>query len=231
MFFTNTNFQGLRQFCFWRPDATYKSKLRALEGWRVSCSLKNNFSRVGDCAKGVSARDERMQCPPWWGVIGLQINGFFLQKDTDKTELVGRPEVWVPQLVRAWELLEGSLVNHVDHRGLGVGTSFDVPEPWLQTARPNFSRNFKSKVHTLHFIKKGQQGFETGAVFFFRFKTKLRGNHPSISYNIVLRCLIDMTYSLLPNWSHGLNSNNHCAFWKTVVWIILTCEINRKPWS
>ena len=40
-----------------------------------------------------------------------------------------------------------------------------------------------------------------------------------------------LTYSFLPNWGHGLKSSNHCAFWKTTVWIILTWWINRKPWS
>ena len=38
-------------------------------------------------------------------------------------------------------------------------------------------------------------------------------------------------YSFLLNRSHGWNSSNCCAFWKTMVWIILTCGINRKPWS
>ena len=42
---------------------------------------------------------------------------------------MGRPEVGVPKLVGAGELFEGSLVNHVDHGGLGVGTGLDVPEP------------------------------------------------------------------------------------------------------
>ena len=38
-------------------------------------------------------------------------------------------------------------------------------------------------------------------------------------------------YSFLLNWSHGWNSSNCCAFWKTMALIILTCGINRKPWS
>ena len=54
----------------------------------------------------------------------------FLKTNPNETNLLPPDsEVEVPEFVRAWQLLDSSLVDHVDDVGLGVDPGVDVSQP------------------------------------------------------------------------------------------------------